>query len=86
MNRFVGVADQSDGPPAGRRFESHDGVGSKHAVAVAKTLRYAVDAAAGGDYPDALAWLATVEAIGDVLPQEYETKRTVWQLAARAHA
>ncbi len=86
MDHFVGAADQSVGRPAGRRFESPEGVGSKHAVAVAKTLGYAVDAAAGGDYPDALAWLATVEAIGDVLPQEYETKRAVWRLAARAGA
>jgi hypothetical protein len=53
----------------------------QHAVAVARTLRYAVDAAAGGDYTDALAWLATVEAIGDVLPDEYETMRVAWVLA-----
>jgi hypothetical protein len=52
---------------------------------VAKTLQYAVDAAADGDYADALAWLATVEAIGDVLPDEYETRRAAWILAAHAH-
>jgi hypothetical protein len=63
-----------------RRAES---IVPKHAAAVAKTLQYAVDAAAGGDYPDALAWLATVEAIGDVLPDEYETKRAAWILAAQ---
>jgi hypothetical protein len=84
MDRFVGAVDQSGGRVAGRPFESPQGVGSKHAVAVAKTLGYAVDAAAEGDYPDALAWLATVEAIGDVLPQEYETMRAVWRLAALA--
>jgi len=55
----------------------------KHAAAVARTLLAAVDAAAGGDYADALAWLATVEAIGDVLPHEYEAKRAAWVVAAR---
>jgi hypothetical protein len=81
MDRFVGAADQSVGRLAMRRFESPEMFGSKHAAAVAKTLQRAVDAAASGDYPDALAWLATVEAIGDVLPREYEARRVAWRLA-----
>jgi hypothetical protein len=82
MQRFVGTPDQS----AGHRYDRYEGLVSKHAAAVASTLRFAVDAAAGGDYADALAWLATVEAIGDVLPQEYEARRATWRLAARPQA
>ena len=83
MHRFVGAPDQSAARIAGNRYNRYEAAVSKHAVAVASTLRYAVDAAASGDYVDALAWLATVESIGDVLPQEYETKRAAWRLAAR---
>lgn len=83
MQRFVGAPEHFGARDTGRRYDDCEGVASKHAVAVAKTLRYAVDAAADGDYSDALAWLATVEAIGDVLPEEYETKRATWLLAAR---
>ena len=83
MQYFVGARDQSAARPASNRSDHYQPAASKHAVAVASTLGYAVDAAAGGDYVDALAWLATVESIGDVLPQEYETKRVAWRLAAR---
>jgi len=83
MQYFVGARDQSAARPASNRSEHYEAAASKHAVAVASTLRYAVDAADGGDYVDALAWLATVEAIGDVLPQEYQNRRAAWRLAAR---
>jgi hypothetical protein len=86
MQPFVGAPDHSGARDPERRHDYDEGVASKHAVAVAKTVGYAVDAAAEGDYPDALAWLATVEAIGDVLPRKYETKREVWRPAARAGA
>jgi hypothetical protein len=45
---------------------------------VARTLRWADEASEPGDYFDALAWLDTVEAIGDQLPEAYETKRDSW--------
>ncbi len=51
----------------------------RHQAAVATTLGWADAAAARGDHADALAWLETIEAIGDVLTGEYHLKRRVWQ-------
>ncbi|HZE18299.1 MAG TPA: hypothetical protein VE197_22850 [Mycobacterium sp.] len=55
---------------------------AKHEQAVARTLEFAEDAACRGDFTDALAWLATLEAIGRRLPSEYLTKREEWRIAA----
>jgi hypothetical protein len=63
------------------RTLSLDAATVRHAAAVATTLGWAEDAAAGGDYGDALEWLATLEAIGDVLDDTYETKRASWACA-----
>lgn len=51
---------------------------AKHRAAVANTLQWADEAAACGDHFDAVAWLDTVEAIGDKLPEVYETRRDSW--------
>lgn len=56
--------------------------GERHRCAVANTLRLADDAADAGDYHDALAWLTTLEAIGEPVPAEYRAKQRAW--AARA--
>jgi hypothetical protein len=51
---------------------------TKHRTAVERTLQWADEAAARGDHGDALAWLDTVEAIGDALPAQYRVKRGEW--------
>jgi hypothetical protein len=58
---------------------------AKHRAAVATTLQWADEAAARGDHFDAVAWLGTLEAIGDKLPEVYEIRRDSWcaQLGAR---
>jgi hypothetical protein len=50
----------------------------RHAKAVANSLRLATEAADRGDYVDALAWVDAVQAIGEHLPPELETRRSVW--------
>jgi len=57
---------------------------ARHLVAVASTLGRADESAKGGDYADALAWLATVEVIGEQLSDEYGSKRRAWRAALRA--
>lgn len=54
---------------------------AKHLAAVARTLQWADESAERGDYLDALAWLDTVEAIGDELPEAYEDRRGSWSLS-----
>lgn len=51
---------------------------AKHFAAVTSTLQWADDSAERGDYFDALAWLDTIEAIGDELPEIYQTRRVSW--------
>lgn len=57
---------------------------SRHELAVANTLSLADEAAARGDYAEALAWLDTLDAIGDRLPEMYAAKRPVWSRARAA--
>jgi hypothetical protein len=45
---------------------------------VARTLQWADEAAERGDHSDAVAWLAALEAIGDQLPEVYESRRSSW--------
>lgn len=54
----------------------------RHRRAVASTLRWADESAAEGDFAGALAWLATLDAIREPLPDAYEDKRTAWTRAA----
>lgn len=49
-------------------------------------MSLADEAAAQGDYADALAWLDTLGAIGDRLPEMYAAKRSVWVHARAARA
>lgn len=58
--------------------EAHE---RRHAAAIASTLRQADEAAAGGDYADALSWLGLLETIGDELPEDYRAKREAWYSA-----
>lgn len=56
---------------------------SKHAAIIARTLRWADEAAARRDYVEALRWIETLRSVGEPLPKHYETKRRDWvQLAS----
>ena len=57
----------------------------RHLAAVARSLGWARESAARGDYADALGWVRVVEAIGDAIPHEYETKRQTWLSALAAN-
>ena len=54
---------------------------ARHARAVAQTLGWADEAAAGGDHAGALSWLRTLEMIGHELSDADEAKRQSWRLA-----
>ena len=54
---------------------------ARHERAVAQTLGWAEEAAARGEHAHALAWLRTLEVIGDELSAAYEAKRQSWRLA-----
>ncbi|MDQ2896449.1 MAG: hypothetical protein M3Y09_12545 [Actinomycetota bacterium] len=45
---------------------------------MARSLGWAQESAARGDYADALSWVGAVEAIGEVLPEGFEIKRQAW--------
>jgi hypothetical protein len=60
--------------PRGAQVSADD----RHLAAVARSLGWADQAAARGDYADALSWVGVVEAIGDLIPTEYQTKRQAW--------
>jgi hypothetical protein len=60
--------------PRAASVSAHD----RHLAAVARTFGYAEEAAARGDYADALSWVQVVQAIGDLIPIEYQTKRRAW--------
>ena len=67
--------------PRGVLGSAHD----RHLAAVARSLGWARESAARGDYADALGWVRVVEAIGDPIPHEYEAKRQVWLRALAAN-
>jgi hypothetical protein len=54
------------------------GFEARHAAILARTLRWADDAAARQDYAQAVHWVETVRGLGHDLPKEYETKRARW--------
>lgn len=56
---------------------------ARHALAVAQTRRWADEAAMRGDHAEALAWLKTVEAVGERLSADDEDKRAQWGNALR---
>ena len=57
---------------------------SKHAAIIARTMRWADEAAARCDYLEALRWIETVRSVGETLPEEYEAKRRAWLRLASA--
>jgi hypothetical protein len=54
------------------------GFEARHAAILARTLRWADDAAARHDYAQAVHWVETVRGLGHDLPAEYEAKRDMW--------
>jgi hypothetical protein len=42
------------------------------------SLRYAQESADRGEYADALLWMHVLEATGEPIPAEYQTKRSAW--------
>jgi hypothetical protein len=51
---------------------------ARHLAAVARTLQWADESADRGDLFEAIAWLGTLEAIGDEVPGVYEFRRDSW--------
>lgn len=51
----------------------------RHDEALTNTLGLAEQAAAAGNYADALRWLDVIEAIGDELPRRYRAARERWR-------
>lgn len=70
-SRSIAAPHQSDPEPVGL---------TRHEAAVRRTLDLADEAAARGDFDDALAWLAAIEAMGDDLPAEYVGQQRAWRL------
>lgn len=75
-------------PPPGTGRQARTGCASgyyakRHRAAVAKTLQWADESADRGDVFDAIAWLSTLEAIGDDLPEAYEIRRDSWRAQLR---
>ena len=68
--------------PAARPRPDRD---ATHRTAVTTTLGWADAAAAREDFTDALAWLDTIEAIGDQLTPEYKAKRQAWLASTDAY-
>jgi hypothetical protein len=68
-------------PGTERQAGTGFGVGyddERHLAAVGRTLQWADESAERGDHLDAIAWLKTLEAIGDELPEAYEIRRHSW--------
>jgi hypothetical protein len=66
------------GLPASTPREASVSAHDRHLAAVARTFGWAEEAAARGDYAEALSWVQVVQAIGDQIPIEYQTKRRAW--------
>jgi hypothetical protein len=56
----------------------------RHHAALQRTIRWAEEAAARGDYPTAFSWLAAIEAVEGELPKALEAKRRAWAGASEA--
>ena len=66
------------GGERGSAFEAN------HAAIIARTLRWADEAAARGDYVEAVRWVKTVRDLGHDLSSEYEAKNQTWLNAIEA--
>ena len=51
---------------------------AQHAAIIARTLAWADESAARGEYVEAVRWVETVRDMGHDLPSEYEANRDMW--------
>ena len=51
---------------------------AQHAAIIARTLRWADEAAARHDYVEAVRWVETIRSLGEELPNEYKLRRETW--------
>ncbi|HEY1521268.1 MAG TPA: hypothetical protein VGF91_32905 [Solirubrobacteraceae bacterium] len=51
---------------------------ANHAAIIARTLRWADEAAARRDYAQAVRWIETIRSLGDSVSDEYEAKHRRW--------
>ncbi|HEY5144632.1 MAG TPA: hypothetical protein VII98_14130 [Solirubrobacteraceae bacterium] len=73
-------------PDEGELFGTRpSGTHERHQAAVARTLGWADEAARRHDFHDALAWLKTLEATGEILPDHYQRKQEEWTRCACAN-
>jgi hypothetical protein len=79
LHRLVCFTNIDSGASDGRSAQGRRA--AKHERAVARSLCFAEESAAAGDYSEALAWLRTLEAIGETLPASYRAKREAWTAA-----
>lgn len=70
------------GAPAASRRDGSE----RHDAAVRQSVVWAEEAASEGDYAGALAWLATVEAVGDELSEALAARRRGWSARLRSDA
>ena len=84
LDRIVGCAIKADvrfmANSGGhkRREEGPARFEAQHAAIIGRTLRWADEAAARGDYAEAVRWVDTVRGLGQDLPDEYEAKQQTW--------
>ncbi len=69
---------QGVGPSGDGSDDRSEGFEAKHAAIIARTLRWADEAAGRHDYAEALRWIETVQGLGEALPSDYEAKRQGW--------
>lgn len=73
--------------PSGPARERRPRMGStpeRHRAAVARTLSWAEEAAASGDYSTALSWLATIEVVEGGLSPALDARQRAWATSARS--
>ena len=51
---------------------------AQHSAIIARTLRWADEAAARHDYVEAVRWVETIRGLGEELPNEYKAKLEAW--------
>lgn len=54
---------------------------ARHAAIITRTLAWADESAARGEYAQAVHWVQTVRGMGHGLPAEYETRLEMWRNA-----
>jgi ribosomal protein L17 len=61
-----------------RADDRASGFEARHAAIIARTLRWANDAAARREFAEAVRWVETVRALARELPDEYKARYASW--------